>query len=494
VLALGITYAFLLIPAAVTPSIVADGGETEVAVAMIPASVSGRAPGSEVVWLGEIGPEPQFDTSALGPDLTLGPVDPDVEALELLEGIVSSERHADIVVYMGEHEGELMYLFSIAPPSVWDLLSEYVTGNWSGRIYGTSVECCSSMAAAHVPPEGVPGAGSWARTNEAGVIESGGHLQWLALPPDTAVVSLSAGGIDLGWQRPIGRAAMLPLDASHLDDDGLVVNPVMVAYAADGSELARYSPEGEFEPAESTRVLPTLADLSVAHHCNYGFWLGNESGTVGLRLEYDSRAALDESFPPRETVTLPHPDWDAYLVFGEYLYINWCDDIIEEDEPTPVEDERMKITGGSNHLGRGSGRRLCGRAIDDQCRRAGGDDAGRGSGRPRGCHDHQLELRIVGQLKTTVVEVAPGGVRSPVPISLSPPSRRLPQSMKSGLGAVREHRSARRLTGASDLYSGGRSAFCVAPIFLVIRRSAAHREACRCRVVSVPCAHARHPT
>jgi hypothetical protein len=347
VLGLGVAYGLLLVPAAVTPSIVADGGATEVAVAMIPASVSGQAPGSEVVWLGEIGPEPQFDTSTLGPDLSFVPVDPDVAALEMLEGMGPSERHPDIVVYLGEHEGEPMYLFSIAPPSVWDLLSEYVTGNWSGRIYGTSIDCCGSMATADVPPDGMPGAGSWARTNEAGVIESGGHLQWLALPPDTAVVSLSAGGIDLGWQRPIGRAAMLPLDASHLDDDGLVVNPVMVAYAADGSELARYSPDGEFEPAESTRVLPTLADLSVAHHCNYGFWLGNESGTVGLRLEYDSRAALDQSFPPRETVTLPHPDWDAYLVFGEYLYINWCDDIIEEDEPTPVEDERMEITGGA---------------------------------------------------------------------------------------------------------------------------------------------------
>jgi hypothetical protein len=237
VLGLGVAYGFLLIPAAVTPSIVADGGETEVAVAMIPASVSGRAPGSEVVWLGEIGPEPQFDTSALGPDLSFDPVDPDVAALEALEGLGAwSERSPDKVVYLGELDGEPMFLFSVAPPSVLDLVFEYAFGNWSGRIYGTPLNCCGSIA--DIPPEGLPTFGSWRETIEGGVVESGGYLEWLALPPETSVVSLSAAGIDLGWQRPVGRAVMLPLDQSFLGDDGLVRDPKLVAYGADGTVLA----------------------------------------------------------------------------------------------------------------------------------------------------------------------------------------------------------------------------------------------------------------
>ncbi len=347
VLGLGVAYGLLLVPAAVTPSIVADGGVTEVAVAMIPASVSGQAPGSEVVWLGEIGPEPQFDTSALGPDLSFEPVDPDVAALEALEGLGAwSERSPDKVVYLGEFDGEPMFLFSVAPPSVLDLVFEYAFGNWSGRIYGTPLNCCGSTA--DVPPEGLPTFGSWRETIEGGVVESGGYLEWLALPPETSVVSLSAAGIDLGWQRPVGRAAMLPLDKSFLDDNGLVEDPKLVAYAADGTVLASYGENGTpAERDEPAQVLPALGDLSVTHQCNYGFWLGNEDGTIALRLEYDRRAALDAAFPPEEAVALPHPDWDGYLLFGENLYANWCSDTSTDEDPTPVELDRIPVTGGT---------------------------------------------------------------------------------------------------------------------------------------------------
>jgi hypothetical protein len=200
----------------------------QVAVAMIPVSVDGRDEDSGI-WIGAQGAEPSFDTSGLGPDLSYVSGRPDPDDLR-------GPERADTVVYLGDVGGDPIYIYSQRPPSVWDLLSEYLFGNWSGKIYGTSLVCCSSNA--DVPEGGLPGVSGWMAGNE-----SGGVAEWLALPPDAAVVAYEVDGEPLGWQRPIGRVAMIRIDFEQRE------GMEMTAYNADGSILAgsliRTSPEAD---------------------------------------------------------------------------------------------------------------------------------------------------------------------------------------------------------------------------------------------------------
>lgn len=84
-----------------------------------------------------------------------------------------------------------------------------------------------------------------------------------------------------------------------------------------------------------------LSDLTDTYGCGHGFWIGDPEQTVALRLEYLGQTE------PGPSVTLPDPDWRAYVVEGSNLYANWCDDVVEANEPTPVEERSYEITGGS---------------------------------------------------------------------------------------------------------------------------------------------------
>lgn len=86
--------------------------------------------------------------------------------------------------------------------------------------------------------------------------------------------------------------------------------------------------------------LPEPAALTEEWGCGHGFFISDPDQTVTLRLSY-----LGEGDPTRE-VDLPDPDWEARLIEGTDLYANWCDDVIEADEPTPVEHWSLELTGG----------------------------------------------------------------------------------------------------------------------------------------------------
>lgn len=214
-------YPLAWVPALVTRQLVADGGVTEVAVAMIPVSVSGRD-GTSGIWIGAPGPTPRFDTSELGPDLSLARGEPDRQDFE---GPVP----ADTVVYLGDLGDEPIYIYSRPPPSVWDLVSEYLFGNWSGKIYGTSLSCCSSNA--DVPEQGLPGVSGWMAGKE-----SGGVGEWLALPREAAVVAYEVDGEPLGWQRPVGRAVMTVIDFEQRAELSMTV------YDSSGAVLMEFDP------------------------------------------------------------------------------------------------------------------------------------------------------------------------------------------------------------------------------------------------------------
>ena len=93
--------------------------------------------------------------------------------------------------------------------------------------------------------------------------------------------------------------------------------------------------------------IPRLADLTRTYGCGYGFWLGNGDHTVALRLEFAFPLDAPDTYTPHGTATLPDSSWSGRLFFGTDLYSNWCDDVIEDDEPTPVETGSMPITGGT---------------------------------------------------------------------------------------------------------------------------------------------------
>lgn len=86
--------------------------------------------------------------------------------------------------------------------------------------------------------------------------------------------------------------------------------------------------------------LPDPAELTEEWGCGHGFWLGNPDQTAALRFAYGGDG------PPESEVDLPSADWRVTLIEGIDLYANWCDDVIEAGEPTPVEHQVVEAVGG----------------------------------------------------------------------------------------------------------------------------------------------------
>ena len=105
----------------------------------------------------------------------------------------------------------------------------------------------------------------------------------------------------------------------------------LLALAACGSVLPESLTETD---------LPEPAVLTQEWGCGLGFWLSDADQTVTLRLTYTG-----EGSPPA-TTDLPSPLWDARLILGTDLYANWCDDVIEAGEPTPIEHWVVPVVGG----------------------------------------------------------------------------------------------------------------------------------------------------
>jgi hypothetical protein len=86
--------------------------------------------------------------------------------------------------------------------------------------------------------------------------------------------------------------------------------------------------------------LPDLDELTLEWGCGHGFWVSDEDQTVALKFAYNGQGE------PEREVDLPHPHWDVSLVEGTDLFSNWCDDVIEPDEPVAVEHWNMPVVGG----------------------------------------------------------------------------------------------------------------------------------------------------
>lgn len=74
-----------------------------------------------------------------------------------------------------------------------------------------------------------------------------------------------------------------------------------------------------------------VPELSDTYGCGHGFWVGSASQEVGLFVESGTGFGEDVG-----TGSYSMPDqWTAELRFGDDLFANWCDDVIEPGEPEP---------------------------------------------------------------------------------------------------------------------------------------------------------------
>ena len=203
------------------------------------------------IWLGLKGPSPQFDTSALGPDLSFSAGEP--SAGDFGDGVVDRVVRA---VYLGELEDEPFYIYSTPAPSIWDRIFEVVFGNFSGDTLGTSLNCCSGGDMDH--DGGLPGFSHSISSEDGVVTREVITAEWLGLSTDVSVVAYQLDGSFIGWQTPVGGVTSLSL--SHRPDDYLAI-----AFDASGRELDRFGTELEPltddpEPETPSESLPPGAD------------------------------------------------------------------------------------------------------------------------------------------------------------------------------------------------------------------------------------------
>lgn len=82
-----------------------------------------------------------------------------------------------------------------------------------------------------------------------------------------------------------------------------------------------------------------LDTLTESYGCGTGFWVGNSDETTALWFSYNGTT-------PPQTTSLPDEDWSVQLIDGRDLFANWCDDVIEEGEPVPVEIRTLPVISG----------------------------------------------------------------------------------------------------------------------------------------------------
>jgi hypothetical protein len=202
------------------------------------------------IWIGLPGPEPLFDTSMLGEDLSFDPGEPAAGDLDERnmhnDGWPTSTR----AVYLGELEGEPFYIYSAPAPSIWDRISEVISGNFSGDTLGTSLSCCSGGDMDH--EGGLPGFSFSQTSGEPDLIVA----EWLGLSPAVSVVAYEMDGIAVGWQTPVGGVSSIRLDQ-------VPAEIAFVAYDRLGTEVNRFEP-GSRNDARSGPEANLLEDIAGA--------------------------------------------------------------------------------------------------------------------------------------------------------------------------------------------------------------------------------------
>lgn len=219
---------FVMFPIPYDPNPMAIAGSFEIPAAIeisdLEVAVENQTPAIESpeIWIGWKHPTPEFDTSDFGPDRTFGNGSPSVD--DLVKG------RALAAVYLGEYEDQPFYIYAQAPPSIYDRVSEIISGNLSGEILGTSHDCCSG---GDMDIEGgLPGMSTFRAGDGEPIVTA----EWLGLAPNISIVAIEVDNDYMGWQTPVGGVMSMRLD----HEPGAEVS--LVAFTAEGEEVRRIGP------------------------------------------------------------------------------------------------------------------------------------------------------------------------------------------------------------------------------------------------------------
>lgn len=126
------------------------------------------------------------------------------------------------------------------------------------------------------------------------------------------------------------------------------MKPLRLAILACFLVLGTACSSTEATSTSSTTSAPSTPDLelSVEWGCGFGFYVSNESQTSGLILAFnDVTGAFSGDVP--QSSRLPDPAWSARFDVGKDLFANWCDDVIEPDEPERIVLEEWDVIEGT---------------------------------------------------------------------------------------------------------------------------------------------------
>jgi Family of unknown function (DUF6174) len=148
-----------------------------------------------------------------------------------------------------------------------------------------------------------------------------------------------ADSFSVEYEPTSGRVIALDVDpiTNAVDDE---FQYTVTAFA--GPEPIGETTTTTTAPNEGARV--DGATFTESYPCGRSFQASNADQTVGLFLEQVGPSY--ETVPPPEA-EIPSAAWTGRVVLGADLFANWCDDVIEQGEPTPRTDETWPIVEGT---------------------------------------------------------------------------------------------------------------------------------------------------
>lgn len=215
-----------------------DGTHT-IDLAMLSVPISDTIPlvESPDQFLGVRHPEPIFDTSEFGPDLSMVQDTTDLPALDPDEVLRA--------VYMGHDiNGDPYHIWHSGSPEFRQLIGQIIA-DWGsvGRLetsYGSEEvgpALWETSRKEEIARNGLTTGSirSVSTSSESGVTFT---AEWHALPSEVAVVVLYQHGEAIGWQRPVSGTAAFQFHYG-IDQDPLDLDGEMVALTATGDEWNR---------------------------------------------------------------------------------------------------------------------------------------------------------------------------------------------------------------------------------------------------------------
>ena len=147
-----------------------------------------------------------------------------------------------------------------------------------------------------------------------------------------------AAAIDAGYET---------LDVEYHPETGAVISYYVDvdAMMADEEYGVRVTSLTPYDP-DAPPVIVEAAALVDDYGCGYGFAKGNPEQTLG-RVIYFSGEYVAGGPDLSTPLELASDDWYAAVQVGSDLFANWCDDVIEIDEPTPIVDETWTVVDGT---------------------------------------------------------------------------------------------------------------------------------------------------